>query len=94
MISRSLSALEKSFEGDGASLFFEKVKPLLVGDSAHGEQGRLAAELSMSPEAFRKALQRLRKQLRQSVKEEVESTLDSGCDAQQELDALLSALSR
>ena len=94
LLARSFHALEQRCAAAGNGVFFEKVKPLLAGETAHGEQAVLAAELGISPETFRKALQRLRKQLRHAVKAEIMGTLDSGSDVQQEMEALFSALSR
>lgn len=92
VLTRALEALRLHCKEEGAESFFDAVKPLLSGDSAHGEQGGLAASCGMNPTAFRMAVHRLRKRLRQCVKAEVAGTLTDPAMVEEEMQALFAAL--
>lgn len=92
VLTRGLDALRLECESEGRREFFEKVKPLLTGDAAHGDQAGLATSCGMNIEAFRMAVHRLRKRLRQCVKAEIAGTLEEGADVQDEMQSLFAAL--
>lgn len=71
---------------------FARLQGFLVGDGDSRTSVDLAAELSMSDEAVRATISRMRKRCRQLVREEIANTLASISDVDDEYNALLSAL--
>ncbi|MDP1590380.1 MAG: sigma-70 family RNA polymerase sigma factor [Prosthecobacter sp.] len=92
VLARGLEALRRECEAGGRGDFFERVKPLLSGDTGYGDQAALAAACGMNLDAFRMAVHRLKKRLRECVKEEVAGTLDDPAMVQQEMQNLFAAL--
>lgn len=92
MLERSLEALRSECVAEGRSQFFDRVRPVLTGDSAYGDQGAIAAACGMNIEAFRVAVHRLKKRLRQCVKAEITGTLDSPSAVADEMRVLFEAL--
>jgi len=92
VLNRGLDALRSECMADGLAAFFERVKPLLTGDSVHGEQAGLAAACGMNLVAFRMAVHRMKKRLRECVKAEVAGTLDDPAMVQEEMLTLFAAL--
>lgn len=93
VLARGLETLRAECAADGKAEFLERVMPLLNGEVSHGEQASLAEASGMSVPAFRMAVHRLRRRLRHCVKAEVAGTLDDPDLVQEELQALLTALS-
>lgn len=92
VLARALEALRLECRAQGGETLFNAVKPLLTGDSDHGEQGAAAASCGMSIAAFRMAVHRMRRRLRQCVKAEVEGTLDDATMVEEEMQVLFAAL--
>jgi len=92
VLNRGLDALRSECEADGREAFLDRVKPLLTGDSVHGEQAGLAAACGMNLAAFRMAVHRMKKRLRECVKAEVAGTLDDPAMVQEEMQTLFAAL--
>lgn len=92
VLARGLEGLRLECQAQGRSDLFEQVKPLLTGETAHGDQAALAAACGMNVAAFRMALHRLKKRLRQCVKAEVAGTLDDPAMVQEEMQTLFMAL--
>jgi DNA-directed RNA polymerase specialized sigma24 family protein len=92
VLAHGLDALRQECGIAGRASFFEIVKPLLTGDSAHGDQAAMAAACGMNLAAFRMALHRLKKRLRDCVKKEVAGTLDDPGMVQEEMRTLFTAL--
>lgn len=92
MLARTLEALRRECALEGREDFFERVKPWLTGDAAHGDQAALAAACGMSPAALKMAVMRLKQRFRQGVKSEVAGTLDDPALVEDEMQALFSAL--
>lgn len=92
VLNRGLDALRAECMADGRETFFDQVKPLLTGDSVHGEQARLAVACGMNLVAFRMAVHRIKKRLRECVKAEVAGTLDDPAMVQEEMLTLFAAL--
>jgi RNA polymerase sigma-70 factor (ECF subfamily) len=92
VLARGLDALRRECEEEGREDFFERVKPLLTGDSEHGAQAEIATACNMNLDAFRMAVHRLKKRLRHCVKAEVAGTLDDPARVQEEMEALFAAL--
>ncbi len=76
----------------GKGAFFERVKPWLTGEAAHGEQAELAAECGMTPAALKMAIQRLKQRFRECVKAEIAGTLEDEAMVEEEMRALQAAL--
>jgi DNA-directed RNA polymerase specialized sigma24 family protein len=93
VLARGLERLQSECEQEGNGVFFQRIKPLLTGDLAHGAQGPLAEASEMKTEAFRMAVHRFRKRLRACVKAEIAQTLDSPDHVPQEMESLVAALS-
>lgn len=92
VLNRGLDALRSECHADGRGAFFDRVKPLLNGDSVHGDQAGLASASGMNLVAFRMAVHRMKKRLRECVKAEVAGTLDDSAMVQEEMQALFAAL--
>ena len=92
VLSRGMEVLRMECVAEGREAFFECVKPLLSGNSEHGQLASLAADSGMTVDAFRMAVHRLKKRLRQCVKGEVARTLDDSASVQEEMQALFAAL--
>jgi RNA polymerase sigma-70 factor (ECF subfamily) len=92
VLNRGLDAVRSECEAAGREAFFDRVKPLLTGDTVHGEQAGLAVECGMNLVAFRMAVHRMKKRLRECVKREVAGTLDDPAMVQEEMQTLFAAL--
>jgi len=94
VISRSMEALRAECVAQGRAAFFDAVSGILSGQASHGDQTVLAAACGMSFDAFRMAVNRLKKRLRECVKDEVAGTLEDPAAVQEEMETLFSALGR
>lgn len=92
VLARALESLRQECIEQQRNTFFDKVKPLLTGDAAHGDQSAMASACGMNVDAFRMAVHRLKKRLRQCVKMEVAGTLDDAASVQEEMQTLFTAL--
>lgn len=92
VLDRSLSALEKECEEEGKSLQFQLLSPWLTGESEHGDQANLAAQLGVSTNTLKSMVHRLRRRFRTSVKAEILRTLSDRGDLDTEMTALFAAL--
>lgn len=94
ILARALETVRSECLQEGRQLFFEAAKPLLTGDSTHGDQAAQAAACGMNAPAFRTAVHRLKKRLRQCVQMEVASTLEHPAQVEEEMRTLFWALSQ
>ena len=92
MLAHAFEALRAECKAEHRERFFDLVKPMLGGDSEHGDQAEIASQCGMNIAAFRMAVHRLRKRLRQCVKAEIASTLDDPAMVEEEMQALFAAL--
>jgi DNA-directed RNA polymerase specialized sigma24 family protein len=92
VLARALETLSAECAAEGKTELFEKMKPLLTGEIAHGEQAEAAVACGMNVAAFRMALHRLKRRLRRCVKAEVAGTLENPAMVQEEMQALFAAL--
>jgi DNA-directed RNA polymerase specialized sigma24 family protein len=92
VLTRALAALKLELAAEGREEFFDRMKPWLMGDVAHGEQVAMAVACGMTPASLKMALHRLKKRFRQSVKVEVTGTLDDPSMVEQEMQSLFAAL--
>jgi DNA-directed RNA polymerase specialized sigma24 family protein len=92
VLARALAALRQEFVGEGRADLFERVKPWLTGDAAHGEQTAQAAAAGTSANAFKVAVHRAKRRFRELVKAEIAGTLESPDMVEEEMRALFAAL--
>ncbi|MBM3822359.1 MAG: hypothetical protein FJ404_05650 [Verrucomicrobia bacterium] len=60
VLARALEALRQECVAGGRGEFFERVKPWLTGEAAHGDQTALAAQCGLNANALKVAVHRLR----------------------------------
>ncbi len=89
---RALETVRYECTAEGRADFFEKVKPWLTGEAAHGDQVELAETCAMTPAALKMAVQRLKQRFRQCVKAEIAGTLDDAAMVEVEMQVLFAAL--
>lgn len=92
VLARALDSLREEFTVEGNSACFEKLKPWLTGESAHGDQAALALELGLEPNALKVAIHRLRQRFRTAIKHEIARTLDNPQAVEDEMLSLFAAL--
>ncbi len=92
VVARALDALRTECAAEGRADFFERVKPWLTGEAAHGDQAALAADCSLNASALKVAIHRLKRRYRQLVKAEVAGTLADPAQVEAEMRALFAAL--
>jgi DNA-directed RNA polymerase specialized sigma24 family protein len=92
VLARALSRLEAEMRAEGKNAHFDALKPWLTADTDSVPQAAAAEKLSVSVEAVKVAIHRLRKRFRESVKAEIAQTVSDSADVRDELDALMSAL--
>ena len=92
VLQRALSALETDLTAEGRSLHFAVLKPWLTGDTAAHRQAEAAAALTISVDAAKTAIHRLRKRFRACVKAEIANTLADPAQVGEEMECLIAAL--
>lgn len=92
LVARAFETVRRQCVAEGRGAFFEKIKPWLSGDAAHGSQTALAAECGLSPAALKMAVQRLKSRFRDAVRAEIAETLDEGGQVTEEMQSLYAAL--
>jgi DNA-directed RNA polymerase specialized sigma24 family protein len=92
LVARALEALRSECASEGRLDFFERVKPWLTGDAAHGDQAGLAASFGMNANALKVAVHRLKRRFRHLLKAEVAGTLEEPDLVEAEMRALFAAL--
>jgi RNA polymerase sigma-70 factor (ECF subfamily) len=92
LLARALAALESEWNRAGRSALFARLKPFLTGDATEAMQSEIAAALSLTPNAVRIALHRLRKRYGELVRIEVADTVADPADVERELGDLFEAL--
>lgn len=94
LLARALASLRAEFAAEGRAAEFDRLKPWLTGEAAHGEQAGTARALGCDPEALKASVHRLRQRFRRLVRAEVSATLRENADVEAELRALHQALGR
>ena len=92
VVARALEALRGECSDAGRADFFERVKPWLTGDAAHGDQSALAAGCGLNANALKVAIHRLKRRFRELLKAEVAGTLEDPAHVEAEMGALFAAL--
>lgn len=94
VLGRALDNLRRECEAEGRADFFERTKPWLVGDAAHGDQTALATATGLNPNALKVAIHRLKRRFRHLLRQEIAGTLADPDTVESELQALFAALTR
>lgn len=84
--------LQGEFASAGKARQFELLKETLTGGRAAVDYSAVAVELSMTEDAARQAVHRLRKRYRELLREEVAATVESNGEVEDEIGRLLAAL--
>lgn len=92
VLARALEIVKAECVADGRADFFDRVKPWLTGEAAHGDQAALANACGMSPDALKMAIHRLKRRFRDCVKAEIAGTLDDLANVDAEMQQLFAAL--
>jgi RNA polymerase sigma factor (sigma-70 family) len=85
LLDRVLAKLSEEFTGAEKSRLFEALQPFLVEgvrESTYAEAGRT---IGMSEEAFKKAVQRMRRRYHQLFREEIRHTVETAGEVEEEL---------
>lgn len=89
-----LARLEREYEAKRKGELFRGLKQFLTGDVQGLSHDELAAQLSMTAGAVKTAAHRLRRRYRDLLKEEISQTVTSEEEVEDEIQQLLSALSK
>ena len=89
----ALRRLRAEYEAAGRLAHYELLKPQLTAERGAIDYESLAAALSMEPASARSAVHRLRKRFREAFQEEVAETVADPSDVEDEMLALIAALS-
>lgn len=91
-LARAMEAVKGECEAEGRAEFFQRVKPWLTGEAAHGDQGAVPEACGMSAAALKMAISRLRRRFREAVREEIAATLEDEAMVDAEMRDLFAAL--
>jgi RNA polymerase sigma factor (sigma-70 family) len=92
-IENALHQLSAAYAAGPRALLFELLKDYVWGDKNGLTLGEIAAQLDLTEEAVKKAVQRLRQQFRECLRREVAQTLSSPDQLEDELRHLRRAIS-
>jgi DNA-directed RNA polymerase specialized sigma24 family protein len=93
ILHRATEALAAEWRDAGKAEEFAALQPFIGGESAHGALAALAASRGESAATLRKTVSRMRQRFRHHMKAELAPTLADGATADNEMRALLAALS-
>ncbi len=93
VLRRATEALAAEWAAAGHAEEFALLQPFIGGESVHGDLASLAETRGASAATLRKTISRMRQRFRQHMKAELVPTLDDGATADDEMRALLEALS-
>lgn len=94
LLDSALRDLEAEMTADNKQRAFELLKPWLTGDPEAASQASISGELTMSVDAVKQAVLRLRKRFRALVKKRIADTVEGTAQADEEFQHLMSALRR
>jgi RNA polymerase sigma factor (sigma-70 family) len=94
LLAQVLKRLREEYGQDGKAGLFEALEPCLVVTRELQPYATLAAQLSMSQEAVRMAVSRLRARYRECLREEIGHTVASPDEVEEELRHLFQVLAR
>jgi DNA-directed RNA polymerase specialized sigma24 family protein len=93
VLRQALTRLREEFASNGKSAIFDKLKPLLEGETKSGEYGILAAQLGMTPNGVAVMVHRLRQRFGELVRAEISQTLAKPEELEDEVRHLFAVLS-
>jgi RNA polymerase sigma factor (sigma-70 family) len=94
LLEEVLQHLRSEYENDGKAIFFDKLKPCLIGSRETQPYASLACELGMTEGAVKTAVCRLRERYRERLKAEIAHTVASPSEVDSELRHLFRILAR
>jgi len=93
VLDRALARVQKIYVGRGKPQLFEQLKPALVSTEDDTSRREMALALGMTEGAVKVALHRMRNAFRECLREEIGETVGEERDLDDELQALIEALS-
>jgi RNA polymerase sigma-70 factor (ECF subfamily) len=85
LLEHALVRLEQEYQTAGNATLFEKLKSLLTDEPGSASQASIASELSMTENAVKQALHRLRQRYRVVLRDEIADTVAMPTDIEDEL---------
>ncbi len=92
LLERVLQQLAAEMDRTGRSLFFDRLKPSLLGDSHAASYADVAGQLGMTEGAVKVAAHRLRGRYRELLRAEIAQTVADPADVDDEIRDLFQAL--
>ena len=92
VLERVITRLRGECQADGKAVLYEQLKPCLMVGKSEIPYAGAAAELKISEGAVRVAVHRMRRRYRELLRDEITRTLAHPAQADEELQALFSAL--
>lgn len=92
LLERVITRLRDEHCAEGKAILYEQLKPFLMADKSESPYTNAAALLNMNEGAVRVAAHRLRRRYRELLREEIAQTLANPAQADEEMQALFSAL--
>src|SRR5262249_9422901 len=92
VLERVITRLRDEHHRDGKGDLYERLKPFLMMGKAEVPYAQAAAELKLGEGSVRVSVHRMRKRYRELLREEITQTLANPGQAEEEMQALFSAL--
>ena len=93
LLDKALQRLRSEFKAEGKTEKFELLKPFLTSDGTRSSYAEMARQMHSSEAALKMAVSRMRARYGELVREEVAGTVSADGEVDDEIHALLSALS-
>jgi RNA polymerase sigma-70 factor (ECF subfamily) len=92
LVHRATERLAEEYGAQGKRVVFERLRPMLAGETKVAKRRAIAASLDMTENALNVAAHRLRRRFRHQLKEEIADTLADPDEIENELRAMLAIL--
>jgi RNA polymerase sigma-70 factor (ECF subfamily) len=92
LLDQVLGRLTQEYNDTGKGQLFERLQPFLVAGRGPDTYAQIAAELGTSEEAFKKAVQRMRRRYHELFREKIAQTVASPAEVDEELQYLCSII--
>ncbi len=93
LVRRATDRLGEEYGTQGKRIVFERLRPMLTGETDVASRKQIAESLGMTENALNVAVHRLRRRFRHRLKDEVAETLADPGETEDELHALLAMVS-
>jgi len=93
LLDQVLARLSEEFNSAGKGALFQKLQPFLVEGTGEDTYANVAGQIGLSEEAFKKAVQRMRRRYHDLFREEIAHTVTTSDEVEEELRHLSSVLS-